>query len=66
MSTPPDRIYIPGDQPILAGFRALRAWIEQHAAARGKTLDPAWYDDGPDKAPWLYKDLPTKKETDDE
>lgn len=66
MSQPPDRIYIPGNQPLIEGFRALRAWIEQQAAARGRKLDPAWYADGPDKAPWLYKDLSPRKETDDE
>lgn len=42
MSQPPDRIYIPGNQPLIEGFRALRAWIEQQAAARGRKLDPAW------------------------
>jgi hypothetical protein len=26
---------------------------------QGETLDPAWYDDDPEKMPWLYK---TRKE----
>ena len=53
-SEPTDRIYIPGNQTIIEGFRALRAWLD------------AWYDDGPDKAPWLYKDQRPTEEASDE
>jgi hypothetical protein len=35
-------------------FRAFRAVMEKKAEAMGRTLDPAWYDDGPDKLPRLY------------
>ena len=55
--TASDRIYIPGDTRVIDGFRALRAWIEQHAAANGQTLDPAWYRDGPEERPNLYPEL---------
>lgn len=41
-------------------FRASRAAVEKKAESRGQKLDPAWYDDGPDKMPWLYRD--SKKE----
>ena len=43
---------------IIEGFRAFRAYLERTLAAEGKSLDPAWYDDGPDKVPHLYKDQP--------
>jgi hypothetical protein len=35
-------------------YRAMRAFFEKVAESRGRKLDPAWYDDGPDKMPWLY------------
>ena len=40
--SPPDRIYIPGDRRLIDIFRTFRNWVEQHAAANGETLDPAW------------------------
>ena len=43
-------------------FRAFRAVMEKKAEAMGRTLDPAWYDDGPDTLPELYG----LKETDDD
>jgi len=55
--TASDRISILGDTRVIDGFRALRAWIEQHAAANGQTLDPAWYRDGPGERPNLYPEL---------
>ena len=55
--TASDRISILGDTRVIDGFRALRAWIEQHAAANGQTLDPAWYRDGPEDRPNLYPEL---------
>jgi hypothetical protein len=54
---PPDRIFVPGNARVIDGFRALRAWFEQHAAARGQTLDPAWYRDTPEERPELYPEL---------
>jgi hypothetical protein len=41
-------------------YRALRAYVEKVAESKGRVLDPAWYDDGPDKMPWLYKDSKEK------
>ena len=57
MSNPPERIYIPGDTHTVDILRALRAWIEQHVAKEGKTLDPAWYRDGPEDRPERYPEL---------
>jgi hypothetical protein len=57
MSNPPDRIYVQGGIPPIDMFRALRAWIEQHVAKEGKTLDPAWYRDSPQERPELYPEL---------
>lgn len=57
MSNPPDRIYVQGGIPPIDMFRALRAWIEQHAAREGKTLDPAWFRDSPQERPGLYPEL---------
>jgi hypothetical protein len=55
--SPPDRIYIPGDRRLIDIFRTFRNWVEQHAAANGETLDPAWYQDGPEDRPELYPEL---------
>lgn len=54
-------------QSVLEIYRAMRAYFERVAKAKGQKLDPAWYDDGPDKMPWLYKnkqeDSPDATET---
>lgn len=63
-SNPPDRIYVRGGVPLIDMFRAMRAWIEQHAAKEGKTLDPAWYRDSPEEAPQLYPELRAQKSPD--
>ena len=55
--SPPDRVCIPGDLPLVDIFRAFRSWVEKHAAAEGKTLDPAWYRDSPEERPELYPEL---------
>jgi len=52
----PERFYIPSKPTIIEGFRAMRDAFEKMAEARGNKLDPAWYDDGPEKCPWLWKD----------
>jgi hypothetical protein len=57
MSNPPDRVYVRGGVPLSDMFRAIRAWVEQHAAKEGKTLDPAWYRDSPEERPELYPEL---------
>ena len=57
MSNPADRIYVRGGVPLSDMFRAIRAWVEQHAAKEGKTLDPAWYCDSPEERPELYPEL---------
>jgi len=57
MSKPPDRIYVHGGLRPINMLRAIRAWIEKHAAKEGKTLDPAWYRDSPEERPQLYPEL---------
>lgn len=57
MSNPPDRIYVQGGIPPIDMLRPLRAWIEQHAAREGKTLDTAWYRDSPQERPELNREL---------
>lgn len=64
MSQPPDRIYVQGGVPLIDIFRAMRAWIEQHAAKEAKTLDPAWYRDSPEERPQLYPKPQTPEEGD--
>jgi hypothetical protein len=61
MSEPPDRIYIRGDVQPIDLFRAFRAWFERHAARQGQTLDPAWYRDGPEDLPDLYRKAPRQR-----
>ncbi len=56
--TETERFYVRSRPTIIEGFRALRAAIEKIVEARGETLDPAWYDDGPEHCPHLYKDQP--------
>ena len=51
-----DRFYVSGRPTIIEGFRALRAALEKVVEARGGKLDAAWYDDGPERQPHLYKD----------
>jgi hypothetical protein len=58
MTEKTDRFYVPSRPTIIEGFRALRAALEKVVEARGGTLDPAWYDDGPERFPQLYKDQP--------
>ncbi len=55
MSEPVERVDIPCGGSALAAFRAFRAWAEQVAASQGKTLDPAWYKDGPEDCPGLHR-----------
>jgi len=54
----PERFSIPSKPTIIEGFRALRASFEKVVASRGGRLDPACYDDGPERRPHLYKDQP--------
>jgi|GEM_PF-2008121 len=54
----PERFYVPSKPTIIEGFRAMRTVFEKIVEARGEKLDPAWYDDGPEQAPELYKDQP--------
>jgi hypothetical protein len=61
MSSPPDRIYVHGGLRPIDMFRAIRAWIEQHAAKEGRTLSPAWYRDSPEERPELYPELRQKQ-----
>jgi hypothetical protein len=42
----------------------MRAWIEQHAAKEGKTLDPEWYRDSPEERPELYPELRNQQSPD--
>ena len=51
-----ERVDIKCGNTALETFRAFRAWAEKVAAERGKKLDPAWYLDGPEDRPGLYRD----------
>lgn len=51
---PPVRSYVPTKPTLIEGFRAFRQRLEQ---TRGP-LSKEWYDDGPDRRPYLYKDQP--------
>lgn len=64
MSKPPDRIYVRGDVSRIELFRAFRAWFELHAAQQGQKLDPAWYRDGPEDMPDLYREVPKQQTID--
>jgi len=37
-------------------YRSMRNFFERVAAARGESLDPSWYEDGPEQMPHLYDD----------
>lgn len=52
------RCDIPTKATILDTFRAFRAYVERVSAAKGETLDPAWYWDSPEETPELYADQP--------
>jgi hypothetical protein len=56
-----ERFFVPTQPTLIETFRAYRSHLEKIAEAKGATLDPAWYDDGPDTAPHLYKDQPHLK-----
>ena len=58
MSEKTEHFYVRTGPTLIEGFRAFRASLERMLAAEGKSLDPAWYDDGPDEVPHLYKDQP--------
>ena len=58
MSKQIQRFDVKGKQTIIETFRAMRAYFERVAEAKGKKLDPAWYDDGPETLPHLWKDQP--------
>jgi hypothetical protein len=50
-----DRFFMPtAGRSGIEIFRAFRAVMEKKAEVMGRTLDPAWYDDGPNKLPELY------------
>lgn len=53
-----ERFFVPTKPTLIEGFRAFRAYLEKVAEREGKTLDPAWYDDGPERLPHLYEDQP--------
>ena len=52
------RFFIPTKPTVIESFRAFRSFLEKSFEAKGEKLDPAWYDDGPESAPQLYKDQP--------
>lgn len=52
------RFDIPTKPTLIETYRAFRGYLEKTAAARGTSLDPAWYKDGPEDAPGLYADQP--------
>jgi len=56
--TKPERFYIPSQPKLIDNYRKLRAVFEKIVEARGETLDPEWYHDGPEHCPDLYKDQP--------
>jgi hypothetical protein len=43
---------------LLEKYRAMRMYFAKVAESQGKTLDPSWYEDGPEQMPQLYKDQP--------
>ncbi len=43
---------------LLEKYRAMRTYFAKVAESQGKTLDPSWYEDGPEQMPQLYKDQP--------
>lgn len=53
-----ERFFIPTKPTLIEVFRAFRTYLERSFQAKGKALDPAWYDDGPESLPHLYKDQP--------
>lgn len=53
-----ERFDIPTKPTLIEGFRAFRSYLEKVAESQGKTLDKAWYEDGPERRPGLYKDQP--------
>lgn len=53
-----ERFDVPTKAYLIDLFRAMRDVFERQVAAQGEQLDPAWYEDGPDKRPNLYKDQP--------
>ncbi|MBM4058182.1 MAG: hypothetical protein FJ275_08100 [Planctomycetes bacterium] len=57
------RFYVPTKPTLIEGFRAFRTSLEGIAGP----LSKAWYEDGPDQKPHLYKDQPhlLKEETND-
>ena len=50
------RFDVPTKATLIEGFRAFRTYLEGAAKSQGKKLDPAWYADGPQERPELYKD----------
>lgn len=52
------RFFVPTKPTLIEGFRAFRSYLEKVFEAKGQKLDPAWYDDGPEAVPHLYKDQP--------
>jgi len=58
------RVDIPAGGSALAAFRAFRAYVEEVAKAKGTKLDPAWYLDGPEDRPGLYRDVKKSEDED--
>jgi hypothetical protein len=57
MSSDPQRFDVPmAKRTLLEKYRAMRAYFERVAKSQGESLDPSWYEDGPDQMPQLYKD----------
>lgn len=53
---PIERFDVPaGGRRLIDIYRVMRRFFERVAEARGETLDPSWYEDGPDQMPQLYK-----------
>lgn len=62
------RFFMPTKPTLIEVFHAFRAYLEKVVEANGEKLDPAWYADGPEDVPGLYKDQPhlLKKGTSDD
>jgi hypothetical protein len=58
MGDKPERFYVLTKATLIEGFRAFRSYLEKVVEKKGEKLDPAWYADGPEDAPHLYKDQP--------
>ena len=58
MSVEIQRFDIPTRPTLIETFRAFRSHLEKIVEAKGRKLSPGWYDDGPERYPYLYEDQP--------